>query len=116
MTALPVVSKMTRKLRFAASVGVYVSTLPFAAFAVPTVVGELRRHFRDRGWMVRVPRRVQDLHLRIGTVVSEDWAVSKTIQRSIHAVTNDAVVFGRNEIGLQHFHGEIRKEVERGAN
>jgi hypothetical protein len=52
----------------------------------------------------------------IGTVVSEDWAVSKTIQQSIHAVTNDAVVFGRNEIGLQHFHGEIRKEVERGAN
>jgi len=44
---------------------------PFGAFAVPTVVGELRRHFRDRGWMVRVPRRVQDLHLRIGTVVSE---------------------------------------------
>ena len=28
---------------------------PFAAFAIPTVVGELRRHFRDRGWMVRVP-------------------------------------------------------------
>ncbi len=44
---------------------------PFAAFAIPTVVGELRRHFRDRGWMVRVPRRVQDLHLRIGNVVSE---------------------------------------------
>ena len=44
---------------------------PFAAFAVPTVIGELRRHFRDRGWMVRVPRRVQDLHLRIGSVVSE---------------------------------------------
>ena len=44
---------------------------PFAAFAVPTVVGELRRHFRDQGWMVRVPRRVQDLHLRIGTVISE---------------------------------------------
>ncbi len=44
---------------------------PFAAFAIPTVIGELRRHFRDRGWMVRVPRRVQDLHLRIGAVVSE---------------------------------------------
>jgi RNA polymerase sigma-B factor len=44
---------------------------PFGAFAVPTVMGELRRHFRDRGWMVRVPRRVQDLHLRIGSVVSE---------------------------------------------
>jgi RNA polymerase sigma-B factor len=45
--------------------------IPFAAFAVPTVVGELRRHFRDRGWMVRVPRRLQDLHLRIGPVVGE---------------------------------------------
>jgi RNA polymerase sigma-B factor len=44
---------------------------PFPAFAVPTVVGEIRRHFRDQGWMVRVPRRVQDLHLRIGTVISE---------------------------------------------
>lgn len=44
---------------------------PFAAFAVPTVIGELRRHFRDQGWMVRVPRRVQDLHLRIGAVISE---------------------------------------------
>lgn len=44
---------------------------PFAAFAVPTVIGELRRHFRDQGWMVRVPRRVQDLHLRIGAMISE---------------------------------------------
>jgi RNA polymerase sigma-B factor len=44
---------------------------PFGAFAVPTITGELRRHFRDQGWMVRVPRRVQDLHLRIGTVISE---------------------------------------------
>jgi RNA polymerase sigma-B factor len=33
----------------------------FAAFAVPTVVGELRRHFRDRTWPVRVPRRLQEL-------------------------------------------------------
>jgi phenylpropionate dioxygenase-like ring-hydroxylating dioxygenase large terminal subunit len=52
----------------------------------------------------------------IGTVVSEDWAVSKSIQQSIHAATNDTIVFGRNEIGLQHFHGEIRKEVERATN
>jgi RNA polymerase sigma-B factor len=33
----------------------------FEAFAVPTVVGELRRHYRDRGWPVRVPRRLQEL-------------------------------------------------------
>lgn len=33
----------------------------FEAFAVPTVVGEIRRHFRDRAWPVRVPRRIQEL-------------------------------------------------------
>jgi RNA polymerase sigma-B factor len=33
----------------------------FAAYAVPTISGELKRHFRDRGWMVRPPRRVQEL-------------------------------------------------------
>lgn len=35
--------------------------VPFAAFAVPTVLGEIRRHFRDRGWAVRIPRRLQEL-------------------------------------------------------
>lgn len=35
--------------------------VPFGAFAVPTVVGELKRHFRDRTWTVGVPRRVRDL-------------------------------------------------------
>src|SRR6187551_2066140 len=43
----------------------------FSTFAVPTVVGELKRHFRDRGWAVRVPRRVQELHLEIGRLVGE---------------------------------------------
>lgn len=37
----------------------------FLSFAVPTVRGELRRHFRDVGWTVRPPRRVQDLQARI---------------------------------------------------
>ncbi|GAA2366152.1 hypothetical protein Cme02nite_30540 [Catellatospora methionotrophica] len=36
--------------------------LPFAGFAVPTVIGEIRRHFRDTTWEVRVPRRVQELY------------------------------------------------------
>ena len=37
----------------------------FLSYAVPTVRGELRRHFRDSGWMIRVPRRVQQLQARI---------------------------------------------------
>jgi RNA polymerase sigma-B factor len=34
---------------------------PFLAFAKPTIVGSLRRHFRDAGWAIRVPRRVHEL-------------------------------------------------------
>ena len=37
----------------------------FLAFAVPTVAGEVRRHFRDRGWAVKVPRRVKDLQAQL---------------------------------------------------
>lgn len=37
---------------------------PFTAFATPTILGELRRHFRDSCWMVRPPRRIQELRAR----------------------------------------------------
>jgi len=37
----------------------------FLSFAVPTIRGELKRHFRDCGWTIRPPRRVQEIHLRV---------------------------------------------------
>jgi RNA polymerase sigma-B factor len=43
--------------------------LEFSTYATPTIVGELKRHFRDKGWAVRVPRRVQELHLRTGETI-----------------------------------------------
>ena len=43
----------------------------FSSFAVPTILGELRRHFRDRTWALRVPRRLQDLGGQIEHVRDE---------------------------------------------
>jgi RNA polymerase sigma-B factor len=43
----------------------------FSTYATPTIVGELKRHFRDKGWAVRVPRRLQELHLELTKVVSD---------------------------------------------
>ena len=43
----------------------------FFSFAVPTISGEVRRHFRDLGWSMRVPRRLKDMHVSINNVVSE---------------------------------------------
>ena len=45
--------------------------LQFSSFATPTIIGELKRHFRDKGWAVRVPRRVQELHLELDRTVDE---------------------------------------------
>jgi RNA polymerase sigma-B factor len=52
--------------RFDADRGVELTT-----FATATILGELKRHLRDRGWSVRVPRRIHDLHLRSRQAVDE---------------------------------------------
>ena len=44
--------------------------LQFSSFAMPTILGELKRHFRDQGWAVRVPRRVQELHLELDRTIA----------------------------------------------
>src|SRR3954469_367799 len=54
----------------------------FSTYATHTVVGELKRHFRDKGWAVRAPRRMQELYLRLGKVIatlSQELGRSPTI-------------------------------------
>jgi RNA polymerase sigma-B factor len=43
----------------------------FSSYAVPTILGELKRHFRDRTWSVRVPRDLQELALRVDRAVTQ---------------------------------------------
>ncbi len=43
----------------------------FVSFAVPTIMGEVRRHFRDNSWSVKVPRRLKELHLRLGGATAD---------------------------------------------
>ncbi|HTZ44165.1 MAG TPA: SigB/SigF/SigG family RNA polymerase sigma factor [Jatrophihabitans sp.] len=45
--------------------------LEFSTFATPNIVGEIKRHFRDRGWMVRVPRRLQELQGELATAIND---------------------------------------------
>jgi RNA polymerase sigma-B factor len=55
----------------------------FAAFAVPTVLGEIRRHFRDRSWAIRVPRRLQELSRTLGdarAVLTQELGRAPTVR------------------------------------
>ncbi|MFC0534124.1 RNA polymerase sigma factor SigF [Phytohabitans kaempferiae] len=51
----------------------------FVGFAVPTIIGEIKRHFRDRTWAVRVPRRLQELRLSISEA---NATLTQTLGRS----------------------------------
>src|SRR4029077_12297111 len=51
----------------------------FSTYATHTIVGELKRHFRDKGWAVRAPRRMQELYLRLGKIIAN---LSQEIGRS----------------------------------
>lgn len=43
--------------------------LEFTTYATPTILGEIKRHFRDKGWAVKVPRRMQELSARVNKAV-----------------------------------------------
>jgi RNA polymerase sigma-B factor len=63
--------------------------LAFTSFAVPTIAGEIKRHFRDHTWAVRVPRGLQELVLRIERATSEmtrEMGRAPTVHELAHAV------------------------------
>jgi RNA polymerase sigma-B factor len=69
----------------------------FSSFAVPTILGELKRHFRDKGWSVRVPRDLQELAVkvdRVGEEIARDLGRAPTsaeIAEAIGATTEQVL-------------------------
>ncbi len=53
--------------------------LEFTTYATPTILGEIKRHFRDKGWSVRVPRRLQELSAKVNQAVD---ALTTELQRA----------------------------------
>ena len=53
--------------------------LEFTTYATPTIMGEIKRHFRDKGWSVRVPRRLQELSQKVSQATEE---LTRELQRS----------------------------------
>ena len=53
--------------------------LEFTTYATPTILGEIKRHFRDKGWSVRVPRRLQELSSKVNQATDE---LTKELQRT----------------------------------
>lgn len=71
----------------------------FSTYATPTIVGELKRHFRDKGWAVRVPRRLQELHLELTKTVGNlghDLGQSPTVEEIAKSagITEEEVLEG----------------------
>lgn len=51
----------------------------FSSFATPTIIGEIKKHFRDKGWSIRVPRRIQELSKKVNAA---RIVLNQTLQKS----------------------------------
>lgn len=81
----------------------------FTTFAAPTIIGELKRHFRDKGWAVQVPRRLQELYLELGKTasrLSQELGRSPTIQELAATVSaGEEEVLEAMELGQTAYQG-----------
>jgi RNA polymerase sigma-B factor len=75
----------------------------FVGYATPTIVGELRRYFRDKGWRIKVPRRLQELRLRVNQASAE----LTQVQASTPTITDIA-----NHLSVSE--AEVAEAVEAG--
>jgi RNA polymerase sigma-B factor len=68
----------------------------FSTYATPTIIGEIKRWFRDKGWAIRVPRRLQELRLEIGSATA---ALTQELGRSpTVAELADRIGTGEDEV------------------
>jgi RNA polymerase sigma-B factor len=65
----------------------------FLGYAIPTIKGEIRRHFRDAGWTVRPPRRIQELQARL-------WSAEATLTQTLHRSPTPAELAVQLEVEL----------------
>src|SRR5271163_1045647 len=59
----------------------------FTTYATPTIVGEIKRYFRDKGWAVKVPRRLQELNLALNRA-SEKMAIELGRSPTVHELAD----------------------------
>ena len=75
----------------------------FSTYATPTIVGEIKRYFRDKGWALRVPRRLQELNLAVNRAIERltiELGHSPTIEELAHALeTTPESILEARELG-----------------
>lgn len=76
----------------------------FSSFATPTIIGEIKKHFRDKGWTIRVPRRIQELSKKINNakvLLSQELQRSPTVEDIANYLecTEEEVLETMEEIG-----------------
>jgi len=90
----------------------------FTTYATPTIVGELKRHFRDKGWAIKVPRRLQELSFKVNQsmdVLTQKLQRSPTIQEIAEylEVTPEDVLEAMETSEAYNF---VSLESDRGGN